>query len=149
LPSMLEHRSGHIVNVSSVYGFVGGYAYTAYCASKFAVRGFSDCLRAELKPLGISVSIVFPQNTDTPQLERENLVKPEVVRRLDSTKVMAPAKVAEAILKGIARRQYIIIPGAEGKLLYWMTGLTGPVFYGVLDHMVAGALGKVRNRQKR
>ncbi len=149
LPSMLGRRSGHIVNVSSVYGFIGGYAYTAYSASKFAVRGFSDSLRAELKPLGINVSIVFPQNTDTPQLERENRLKPAAVKHLDTTKVMAPAKVAEAILKGIVRRQYIIIPGAQGKLLYWMTGLTGPVFYGVLDRMVARALRKVRNGHKR
>jgi len=149
LPSMLERRSGHIVNVSSVYGFIGGYGYSAYCASKFAVRGFSDALRAELKPLGINVSVVFPQNTDTPQLERESRLKPAVVKHLDKTKTMTPVKVAEAILRGIARRQYNIIPGAEGKLLFWMTNIAGPVVYRLLDRMVKRALDKVRNEEER
>jgi 3-dehydrosphinganine reductase len=75
LPSMISRRSGHIVNISSVYGFIGGYGYSGYCAAKFAVRGFSDSLRAELKPLGIGVSLVFPQNTETPQLKHENELK--------------------------------------------------------------------------
>ncbi|MEW6142317.1 MAG: SDR family oxidoreductase [Chloroflexota bacterium] len=149
LPSMLERRSGHIVNVSSVYGFIGGYGYSAYCASKFAVRGFSDSLRAELKPTGINVSIVFPQNTDTPQLQRESQLKPAVVKHLDSTKVMTPAKVAEAIMRGIARRQYLIIPGMEGKLLFWMTSLAGPATYSLLDRLVARAHKKAENEQER
>lgn len=147
LPSMLERRSGHIINVSSVYGFIGGYGYSAYCASKFAVRGFSDSLRAELKPLGIDVSVIFPQNTDTPQLERENRRKPAVVKHLDRTKIMTPVKVAEAIYKGITRRQYIVIPGVEGKLLYWMVSLAGPAMYSLLDRLVARARRKAENEQ--
>ena len=80
--AMITRGSGHIVNISSIAGFLGVYGYTAYGASKFAVRGFSDALRAELKPLGIQVSIVFPPDTETPQLRYENQFKPAVTKAL-------------------------------------------------------------------
>lgn len=142
LPSMITRRSGHIVNVSSVYGFLGGYGYSAYCASKFAVRGFSDALRAELKPLGIGVSIVFPQNTATPQLEREIGLRSPVMKALDTTKVIAAEEVAKAIVRGIARRQYVILCGAEAKLLFWLTGIAGTGIYRIMDWTVASAQKK-------
>ncbi len=140
LPSMVARRQGYIVNISSVYGFIGGYGYSAYCASKFAIRGFTDALRAELRPLGVGVSIVFPQNTATPQLEYENELKPDVVRALDNTSVMSPRDVARAIVRGIARRQYVIIPGTEGKLLFWLSGLSSTALYWFLDRLVDRAL---------
>lgn len=105
LPSMIARRSGHIVNISSVYGFIGGYGYSAYCASKFAIRGFSNALRAELKPQGIKVSVVFPQDTDTPQLERENRLKSPLLKALNDTPVMTADAVARAIVRGIAKGQ--------------------------------------------
>ena len=55
IPSMLKRGSGYIVNISSMAGFVGTFGYTAYGGSKFAVRGFSDVLRAEMKIHGIGV----------------------------------------------------------------------------------------------
>lgn len=142
LPSMVARHQGYIVNISSVYGFMGGYGYSAYCASKFAIRGLSDALRAELRPLGIGVSVVFPQNTATPQLEYENRLKPEVVRSLDNTHVMSPRDVARTMVNGIARRQYIIIPGAEGRLLFWFSGVSTTVLHWVLDRLVDRALKK-------
>ncbi|MBI2934932.1 MAG: SDR family oxidoreductase, partial [Chloroflexi bacterium] len=131
LSSMIARGQGHIVNISSVYGFIGGYGYAAYCASKFAIRGFTDALRAELRPLGIAVSIVFPQNTRTPQLDYEDKLKPDVVRALDTTRVMNVDEVARAIVNGIRRRRYIIIPGSEGRLLFWLSGFSSTAFYWV------------------
>lgn len=144
LPSMIARRSGHIVNISSVYGFLGGYGYSAYCAAKFAVRGFSDSLRAELKPLGIGVSVVFPQNTATPQLERENELKSPVMKALDTTKVIAAEEVAKAILRGIACKQYIILCGTEAKFFFWLTGILGTGIYKVMDWSLADAQKKVK-----
>lgn len=60
LPSMIARRSGHIVNISSIAGLIGTLNMAAYCASKFAMNGWSESLYHELKPLGISVSIVCP-----------------------------------------------------------------------------------------
>lgn len=143
LPFMVARRSGYIVNLSSVYGFIGGYGYSAYCASKFAVRGFSDALRAELKPLGIGVSVVFPQNTATPQLEYENKLKSPLMKAMDSTRVITAEAVANAIVHGITRRQYVIIPGVEGKLLFRFTSILGTGTYWIMDRLVAGALKKI------
>jgi 3-dehydrosphinganine reductase len=143
IPGMLQRGSGHIVNICSEAAFMGVYGYTAYGDAKYAVRGFSDALRAEMKPLGIGVSIVFPPNTDTPGFVTENLVKPPETRALEDTaKLMQPAEVASVILRGLARRQYIIIPGFEGKLFYWLSGLVGSGLYPIMDLMVAQARRK-------
>lgn len=144
LPSMIARHSGHIVNISSVYGFLGGYGYSAYCAAKFAVRGFSDSLRAELKPLGISVSVVFPQNTATPQLERENELKSPVMKALDTTKVIAADEVAKDIVRGIARKRYVILCGTEAKFFFWLTGILGTGIYKVMDWSLADAMKKAK-----
>jgi len=143
LPLMIARRSGHIVNISSVYGYLGGYGYSAYCAAKFAVRGFSDSLRAELKPLGIRVSVVFPQNTATPQLEREIRLRSPVMNALDTTKVITADTVAKTIVKGIIRNQYIILCGTEAKVLFWLSNILGPGIYWIMDSTVAGAQKKL------
>lgn len=148
LPAMIAHHSGHIVNISSVYGFLGGYGYSAYCAAKFAVRGFSDSLRAELKPLGVSVSIVFPQNTATPQLERENNLKSPIMKILDTTKVISAETVARDIIHGIARKQYMIFPGMESKLLFWLTNVFPSGIPWLMDSLIKNAYSKVEKESK-
>ena len=60
LPSMIARRSGHIVNISSIAGKIGTLNMAAYCASKFAMNGWSESLYHELKPLGVMVSLVCP-----------------------------------------------------------------------------------------
>src|SRR5262249_31946268 len=60
LPHLRAQGSGHIINVSSIGGFAGFAGYGLYSASKFAVEGLSEALAAELKPLGIHVTIVEP-----------------------------------------------------------------------------------------
>ena len=60
LPTMRKQRSGCIVNLTSVGGIVAFGTFSAYCASKFAVEGFSEALRDEVKALGIHVMIVEP-----------------------------------------------------------------------------------------
>lgn len=65
LPSMIARQSGHIVNVSSVAGLIGTLNLAAYCASKFALNGWSESLYHELKPLGIHVSVICPGPVDT------------------------------------------------------------------------------------
>lgn len=138
IPKMIERGSGHIVNISSMVGFLGIYGYTAYGASKFAVRGFTDILRSEMKPLGIDVSIVFPMDTDTPQLAYENQFKPDETKWLDKLgTVMSAEQVAIAIVRGILNKRYIIIPGFEGSMLYWLSGLVGSAVYPILDWLIA------------
>ena len=71
VPAM-KGSGGHIVNVSSIAGFMGVFGYTAYSATKFGVIGFSEALRSEMRPHGIRVSVLCPPDTDTPGLAQEN-----------------------------------------------------------------------------
>jgi 3-dehydrosphinganine reductase len=140
LAAMIQRGSGQIVTISSVAGFLAVFGYTAYGASKFAVRGYSDVLRAELKGTGVDISIVFPPDTQTPQLDYENQFKPAETKALvGDTKPLSADVVASDILKGIARRRYVIIPGFENKLYYWLSGALGTGLYPLMDFMVARA----------
>ncbi len=117
-PGMAERKSGTIVNISSLAGLVGIFGYTAYAPSKYAIRGFSRCLRSELKPYGINVYLVLPPDTDTPQLAFEREIMPETTKKINSSAgKMSPESVADVIVKGIRKNKFKIIPGFEGKIL--------------------------------
>jgi 3-dehydrosphinganine reductase len=146
LPEMIQRRSGHIVNISSIAGYLAVYGYSAYSASKFAVKGFSDALRLELQPHNIQVSIVFPPDTDTPQLEYDNQYKPPILAASEEgTKPYPPESVAQATINGIINGRYIITPGSTSTLYFKLVGLLGGgLLYKVLDFVFADARSKVR-----
>ncbi len=60
MPHMRERRSGHILNLSSIAGLIGTAGWGFYAATKFAVEGFSEALAAEMKPLGVHVTVIEP-----------------------------------------------------------------------------------------
>ncbi len=140
LPGMIERGSGYLVNISSIAGFLGVFGYTAYGASKFALRGFSEVLRAEMKPHGIDVSIVYPPDTDTPQLTYENQYKPAETKALGGgAGLMSAYAVAESVLKGMSRKRFVILPGFESKILYRLSGILGNMVYPLMDRMITAA----------
>lgn len=144
LPAMMERRSGHIVNCSSVAGFVGAFGYTPYCPAKFAVRGFSDALSQEMKPYGIHVSVLFPPNTDTPGFHHENLYKPLETHRIEgAVKTLTADQVAQALVRGIERRQMYILPDLETRLYFLLTNspyvLTSLLRWFFFDRVIAKA----------
>jgi 3-dehydrosphinganine reductase len=126
-------------------GILGVYGYSAYGASKFAVTGFTDVLRSELKPYNVQVSIVFPPDTDTPQLKYESQFKPFITKEVaGSASLMSAEAVAKEILKAVARGKYMIIPGSEGKILYIAKNLLGRAMYPVMDILVYSAIKKLK-----
>jgi 3-dehydrosphinganine reductase len=140
LPAMMERRSGHIVNISSGAGFLVMFGYTAYSAAKFAVRGFSEVLRQEMKAHGIHVSVVFPFDTDTPQLHYENQFKPLENRRIGETsKILTADRVAQAVVRGIERRQAYILPSLDARLAFLLTDGFGGLLRWYFEHIVAKA----------
>ena len=143
LPGMIARKSGQIINFSSIAGVIGVFGYTAYGGSKYAVRGFSDALRAEMKPKGIRVSIVFPPDTDTPQLAWEDQFKPFETRSISGTaKPISADKVAAAVLKAAARGKYAIAPGFEAGYMYFAGTRLGGLIYPIMDAMVRSAQKK-------
>ena len=136
-PTMAKRRSGHIVNVSSVAGFLGIYGYTSYAAAKYAVMGFTEALRFELRPEGVRVSVVCPPDTDTPALDYEKMLRPAETQRIaGSIAAIPPDRVAEAIVRGVARGRYYIIPGASSRLYFRLKGLAPEIFFAVVDRHV-------------
>jgi 3-dehydrosphinganine reductase len=129
LPEMMARRTGYIINISSGGGLVGVFGYTAYSASKFAVRGFTEALRWELEPYQIGVASVYPPDTETPQLVYDIQHKPpETAALTQSAGRMTAEAVASEIVKGALRWATVILPGNEAKLLYLLsTNLGGKV----------------------
>jgi 3-dehydrosphinganine reductase len=149
LPAMLARGSGYIVNIGSVASRIGVFGYSAYSGSKFAVAGYTDVLRMELKPHGIHVSLVLPTDTDTPQLAYENRYKPlELKYLLPEMGVVPVEKAARNILKGMDRHKYEIYPDFGGRLLVRVYGLAGAGVYSILDLLLKRSKSKIRLQKK-
>ena len=115
----LMGRPGYIVNVSSMAGLMGIYGYTAYSAAKFGLIGFSEALRMEMEPEGIGVSVVVPQDVDTPQLDHEKRNRPgELEAVAGELTPLSPDRVARAIVRGIKRGTFMIYPTASARYVH-------------------------------
>jgi 3-dehydrosphinganine reductase len=143
LPGMLKRGSGYILNISSFSGIVSTFGYTAYGASKFAVHGFSEALRMELKPRGIGVSIIFPTDTDTPQLAYEDQFKPPETQALNSVGgANTAAAIAKTAIRGLERGQYFILPNFEAKFLYLVNRLSPRFLIFAMDQIISNTIKK-------
>jgi len=117
----MKARGGAIVNVSSMVGFLGVFGYCDYAASKFAIVGFSETLKSELKKYNISVQVLCPPDTNTPGFATENLTKPVETKAISaSAKIMTSDAVARELIAGIRKNTFMIIPGFDGKLTYFV-----------------------------
>ncbi|MDH4043626.1 MAG: SDR family oxidoreductase [Gemmatimonadota bacterium] len=121
VPHFLANGGGHLVNVASLGGVAPMPGETAYCATKFGVRGFSQALALELRGTGVIVSSVCPDSTDTRMLRLE-------AQHAGSAISFASAPldvdaVARAIIQALVRqRREVLVPGLRGllvRLLAW------------------------------
>lgn len=121
LPTLLASPGSHVVNVSSLYGLVAPAGQTAYAASKFALRGFSEALRVELAPRGVGVTTVHPGGIRTriAQTARVAAAVPTAqaeasLRRMDRLLTYPADRAAAEILAGIEHRRarVLIAPSA-------------------------------------
>jgi short-subunit dehydrogenase len=119
LPAMIEKGSGHIVNISSLAGWVGTPGLSSYCASKFGLRGFGESLSADLEDTGVQVSNVYPCFSrtpilDSPQFGREE--RQEVPEHL----ISEPADVVAQIIKGIRSKTLHIFPDKHARRIHYL-----------------------------
>lgn len=144
IDGMIARRSGYIANISSVAGMAGIYGYSAYGSSKFAVRGLTETLRTEMKRYGIRFSVIYPADTDTPQLEYEHKIQPPEMKIINGAagKPAQPKAIAMEIVDGIAHNKFLVIPGSESKLLYTLYKIFGNW---VIDQIVSDGLRKVKS----
>lgn len=139
---MAPRRRGRIVLVGSLGGFIPVYGYTAYGASKFGVVGLAQCLRPELKPLGIALSCFCPGEVGTAALAEERLGSPPATRAFKALGgTISPEQAVGALLDGIAGQRFLIVPGWRSRLLYWAYRLTPlAVWNAISDLLIARAL---------
>lgn len=124
LPVLTAHPGAHLVALSSIFGIVAPPGQTAYCASKFAVRGFLESLRGELAPAGVGVTCVHPGGVRT-NIARNAVVGTrlpaaewEAGRESFSTMLtLDPADAAETILRAVHRRRPRVLVGRDAVLI--------------------------------
>ena len=125
LPHLLKNNDGHIVNVSSIFGIIGVPTQSAYNASKFAVRGFTEALRQEVQCTQVKVSCVHPGGIKTniaksARFYRDMSGNQDAARsaaNFDKIARTTPAEAARVIIDGIKRNNPRILIGADARLL--------------------------------
>jgi short-subunit dehydrogenase len=124
LPMLKKQPRAHIVNISSIFGIVAPAGQSAYSASKFAVRGFTEALRHELDGTSVFVSCVHPGGIRTPIARRARLgantppaSRDEAVARFDRLTPTMPDAAAARILQGVERREPRILIGRDARQL--------------------------------
>ena len=119
LPGMIERGSGHVVNISSLAGWVGSPGLSAYSTSKFGLRGFGESLAAELRDTGVQVTNVYPCFSrtailDSPQYGWEQrLVVPDYL-------VSEPASVVAEVIKGVRRNRLHVFPDKHARRIHYL-----------------------------
>jgi short-subunit dehydrogenase len=116
LPSMIARRSGHIVNISSIAGIAGFLNLSAYCASKFAMNGFSESLYHELKPHGIHVSVICPGPVRT-EFNRPFAGEPP---QSPPWLIVEPEFISRAVLKAVEAKRFQVVPPRYLAFLCWI-----------------------------
>ena len=144
LPILVEQDAGVIVNTSSVFGLLGMPYQSAYCASKFAVRGFTDALRQELRGSGVSAVTVHPGGITT-NIARNARIRKDPEGRGRSHEQMAadfeaitmttPDKAAEIICRGIERGKARILVGPDAYVFDALARVAPTHYYDVVARL--------------
>jgi short-subunit dehydrogenase len=137
LPSMIARGSGHIVNISSGAGKIGTLNMAGYCASKFAVNGFSESLYHELKPLGIHVSVICPGPVRT-AFNRSFADRPP---KSPPSLIITPEAVSQAVMRVMETKKFEVVMPRWLALMCWLKRMTPNLFRSVshrtFRHVVA------------
>lgn len=127
LPYLLQAKSAHIVNISSLFGLMGFPGQAAYNASKFAVRGFSEALKMELAHTSVGVSCVHPGGIKTDIVRNAkvghlpgDVSSGELADEFDRIARTTPAKAAQTILRGVRKGKRRILVGTDARVMDWV-----------------------------
>ena len=120
LPGMIERGSGHIVNTSSIAGWTGAKGLSAYCASKFGLRGFGVTLAADLEGTGVHVTNVYPSFSQTPILDSPQYGYEE--RRVVPAYLLSdPSEVVAQMVDGVRRNRLHVFPDKYARRIHYLT----------------------------
>jgi NADP-dependent 3-hydroxy acid dehydrogenase YdfG len=158
LPILVEQDSGVIVNTSSVFGLVGMPYQSAYCAAKFAVRGFTESLRQELRGTGVSAVTVHPGGITT-NIARNARIRKDPEGRGRSHEQMAadfeaitmttPRRAAEIICRGVERGKARILVGPDAYVFDALARVAPTHYYDLMTGLEKRLEKRLRSRQRR
>lgn len=138
----LKARHGELVNISSLFGLIGVAQQTAYCSSKFAIRGFSESLRQELKGTGVQVVSVHPGGINTNIAKSAGFdelqdQREEMLQNLHKTGlVMPPPKAADIIIRGVKKRKPRVLVGNDAKIMSFLQRLFPASYPAILEKLL-------------
>lgn len=140
LPQLRRAR-GRIVNISSLSGVTGVFGYSAYCSSKYAVQGFSEVLRLELKPAGVAVHSVCPGEFESPMLVMlgQHRSPENLAHCASGAKRITSQDVVDATLRGIEAGKFEIVPGAQARVIRALIRHFPALIHWLGDRTVAAA----------
>ncbi len=138
LPILQREEMAQIVNISSIFGIIAPFGQSAYSASKFAVRGFSESLRHELAGSNVGVTVVHPggiatniaNNARMPQGSDSEMEKAR--KRFNAKLVKPPKEAAELILEAIEKRAPRLLIGNDAKFAELLQRLFPVTYWGKL-----------------
>ncbi|OHC24353.1 MAG: short-chain dehydrogenase [Pseudomonadales bacterium RIFCSPHIGHO2_12_FULL_40_16] len=140
-----QGKTPKIVFIASAAGLVGCYGYTGYCASKFGVIGLAEVLRMELRSEKIDVAVVCPPEVDTPLVTEERKNGSPVTAALKQLGGSMPVeKACQEIYSGIFSSQFMIIPGAQLRILTKISRVIPDVYRGQIDKKLDKILSNLR-----
>ncbi|KAK9835197.1 hypothetical protein WJX81_005129 [Elliptochloris bilobata] len=145
LPGMVELRSGRMVIVASMAGFVGIGGFSTYAPTKFALRGLADCVRNELAGTGVALSIGFPGMTSTNMTANwgpEGRAAKEMLRVFGSHEHVSVTQAVRAMLAGLDQGAYIL-PNAWPRNNALVACCAGPALLSVPLALLAALLAPI------
>jgi short-subunit dehydrogenase len=119
LPGMVSRGSGHIVNVTSLAAYAPWPGATGYTAARWAMRGFTEALRADLRGTGVGVTLFAPGKVSSPYFEHNPGVEERVPGIARLYRTLTPEEAAEALVRGIERGAAVVITPALLRLTIW------------------------------
>jgi len=155
LPILVAQNDGVVVNTSSVFGLVGMPYQSAYCAAKFAVRGFTDSLRQELRGTGVRAVTVHPGGVTTNIARNARMRKdPEGLGRtreqlaaqFEAVTMTSPARAAQIIHRGVERGKARILVGPDAYAFDALARITPTHYFSVLSRLESAARSRARRR---
>ncbi len=148
LPYLLKEPEAHIVNVSSVFGLIGPEEQSAYCSSKFAVRGFTESLRHELSETNVSVMCVHPGGVKT-NIVRNSRVgdqapqewKDQSTKLFDKIAKTTSEDAAEQIVDAINRKETRLLIGKDARAISHISRLFPRAYLKVIERLNGHKMG--------
>jgi NADP-dependent 3-hydroxy acid dehydrogenase YdfG len=156
LPILVEQDAGVVVNTSSVFGLLGIPYQSAYCASKFAIRGFTDALRQELRGTGVRAVTVHPGGVTTNiarnariRADPEGLgrTKEQLAAQFEAVTMTSPDKAARIIHEGVERGRARILVGPDAYLFDALARIAPTHYYAVISRLESRLRSRPRSRQ--